>query len=158
MDLMIRSFNFRTGSFGSVRLSDPKKSGPSAGRIAIAATPEASVGSCGKVNSLVSIKPKKGSIVEDLGELMENLDLEESSGSTDTITSKKLDNILKKDIVTTYGDVSKIFHGVVLEFRPIVDPYGLDHFLKCMFRLLGELGEVLAGLILRLKEEHPCIS
>jgi hypothetical protein len=38
---------------------------------------------------------------------MENLDLEESSGLTDTITSKKFDNILKKDVVTTCGDVSK---------------------------------------------------
>jgi hypothetical protein len=30
MDLTIRSFNFRVGSLGSVRLSDPIKSGPSA--------------------------------------------------------------------------------------------------------------------------------
>jgi hypothetical protein len=38
---------------------------------------------------------------------MENLNLEESSGSTDIVTSKKLKNILKKDLVTTCGDVSK---------------------------------------------------
>jgi hypothetical protein len=41
----------------------------------------------------------------------------------------------------------EIIHGVVLEFRPIVGPYGLDHFFKCTFRLLGELGEELVGLI-----------
>jgi hypothetical protein len=49
-------------------------------------------------------------------------------------------------------------YGIVLEFRPIVGPYGLDHFFKCTFRLLGKLGEELVGLILRLKEEHPYIS
>jgi hypothetical protein len=42
MDLMIGSFNFRVGSLSSIRLSDPIKSGPLVGRIAIVVTPEAS--------------------------------------------------------------------------------------------------------------------
>jgi hypothetical protein len=50
MDLTIGSFNFCVGSLGSIRLSDPVKSVPSAGRIAIAATSEASVGSSSEVN------------------------------------------------------------------------------------------------------------
>jgi hypothetical protein len=37
MDLMIGSFNFRVGSLGSTRLSDPIKSGASAGKTASAA-------------------------------------------------------------------------------------------------------------------------
>jgi hypothetical protein len=35
MDLMIRSFNFRIGSLGSIRVLDPVNSGPSAGKIAV---------------------------------------------------------------------------------------------------------------------------
>jgi hypothetical protein len=80
MDLTIGSFNFSVRSLGSVRLLDPIKSGPSAGSTTITATLEASVGSSSKVNSPVSIKPSRGDTVE---ELMENLDLEESSGYQD---------------------------------------------------------------------------
>jgi hypothetical protein len=76
MDLMIRSFNFCVRALGSVRLSDPIKSGPLAGRIAIAATSEALVGSSIEENSLVSIKLKKRSTVGELGEFMEKLHLE----------------------------------------------------------------------------------
>jgi hypothetical protein len=83
MDLMIESINFCVGSLGLVRLSDPIKSGPSAGRIAIAATLEASVGSSSEVNSQVNIKPTRGDRVEELNEIMENLDLEESLGYQD---------------------------------------------------------------------------
>jgi hypothetical protein len=79
MDLMIGSFYFRVGSLGYVRLSDPINSGPSAGKTAIAATLETSVGSSSEVNSPVSIKTTKGSIVEELGKIMKNLDLDESS-------------------------------------------------------------------------------
>jgi hypothetical protein len=57
MDLMIESLNFRVGSLGSIRLSDPIKSGPSAEKTASAAISESSVGSSGKVNSLVSFTP-----------------------------------------------------------------------------------------------------
>jgi hypothetical protein len=80
MDLTIGSFNFRIGSLGSVCLSDPIKSGPSVGITTIVATLEISVGLSSKVNSPVSIKPTKGSTVEELDEIMENLDLDESLG------------------------------------------------------------------------------
>jgi hypothetical protein len=77
MDLTIGSFNFCVGSLGSVRLSDPIKLGPSAGKPATAATLEASVGSSSKVNSPVSIKLAKEDTVKEINEIMENLDLEE---------------------------------------------------------------------------------
>jgi hypothetical protein len=38
MDLMIGSFNFRVGSLGSLRLSDPIYSGPSASKVATVVT------------------------------------------------------------------------------------------------------------------------
>jgi hypothetical protein len=88
MDLTIGSFDFHVESLGSARLSDPIKLGPSAGKTAIVATLETSAGSSSEVNSPVSIKPTKGSTVEELGKIMENLDLEESSGSLTTAPTK----------------------------------------------------------------------
>jgi hypothetical protein len=76
MDLTIRRFNFHVGSLGLARLSDLIKLGPSAGKTTIVATPEISVGSSNEVNLQVSIKPTKGGIVQELGEIIENLDLE----------------------------------------------------------------------------------
>jgi hypothetical protein len=93
MDLTIRSFNFRVGSLGSARLSGLIKSGLSAGNTTIVATPGTSVGSSSEVNLPVTFKPEKGSTIKELGEIMENLDLEESSGLTYTISSEKFDNI-----------------------------------------------------------------
>jgi hypothetical protein len=80
MDLTIGSLNFRVGSLGSVRLSDPTNLGPSAGQTASASRTETSVGSSSEVNSPVSFKPTKNTkiIVEELDEIMENLDLGES--------------------------------------------------------------------------------
>jgi hypothetical protein len=43
MDLMFGSFNFRVGSLGSLRLSDPIPLGPSTRKTTAAATPEASI-------------------------------------------------------------------------------------------------------------------
>jgi hypothetical protein len=57
MDLMIGSLNFQVRSLGSVRLSDPINSDPSAGKTASAARSESSVGSSSEVNSSVSPKP-----------------------------------------------------------------------------------------------------
>jgi hypothetical protein len=106
MDLTVGRFNFCVGSLGSVRLSDPIKSGPSAGRAAITATPEASVGSSSEVNSPVSIKPSRGDTVE---ELMENLDLEESSGYQDLSSDGNSNNsssYSEKDFMICYGNIS----------------------------------------------------
>jgi hypothetical protein len=106
MDLTIESFNFRVGSLGSARLLDPMKSGLSAGKTAVVATPETSDGSSSKVNSPFSIKPTKGSTVEELDKIMENLDLEESSGSSTTGSDEKVGSTLEKDFITSCGDVS----------------------------------------------------
>jgi hypothetical protein len=73
MDLTIRSFNFRVGSLGSIRLLDPVSLGPSAGKNAVVATSRTSVGSSSEVNSSVSIKPteRKGNTIEELDKIME---------------------------------------------------------------------------------------
>jgi hypothetical protein len=54
MDLTIGSLNFRVGSLGLTRLSDSRKSDPSAEKIATIAMTESSVGSSSEVNSPVS--------------------------------------------------------------------------------------------------------
>jgi hypothetical protein len=109
MDRTIRSFNFCVGSLGSVRLSDPINLGPSTGKTAIAATSETSVYSSSEVNSPDSIKLTKGSIVEELDEIMENLDLDESSGYSDMGSDENLDkshNYSEEDFMACYGNVS----------------------------------------------------
>jgi hypothetical protein len=75
----------------------------------IAATSDTSVGSSSEVNSLVSIKSTKGSAVEELDEIMENLDLHESSGYSDMGSDKNLDksiNYSEEDFMACYGNVS----------------------------------------------------
>jgi hypothetical protein len=54
MDLTIESLNFRVGSLGSIRLSDPAKSGPSATKSKTETMLESSEGSSSDVNSPVS--------------------------------------------------------------------------------------------------------
>jgi hypothetical protein len=56
MDLMIESLNFRVGSLGSIRLSNPVKLGPSESEPKIVAMSESSEGSFGEVNSLVNLE------------------------------------------------------------------------------------------------------
>jgi hypothetical protein len=78
MDLTIGSLNFRVGSLGSIRLSDPAKPGPSASESKTTAMSESSEGSSNEVNSPVSfaeIETEEGKIVEG-DETMENFDLE----------------------------------------------------------------------------------
>jgi hypothetical protein len=109
MDLMIGSFNFHAGSLGSVHLSDPTKSGPSSGKTAIVETPETSVGSSSEVNSPVNIKPTKGSIVEELDKIMENLDLEESLNYLDMSFDENFNqsnSYSEEDFMVCYGNVS----------------------------------------------------
>jgi hypothetical protein len=114
MDLMIRSFNFRDGSLGSIRLSDPINLGPSAGKTAAMATSEALVGSSSEVNSSDSVKPMKSkkNTAKELDEIMENLDLEESSGYSDMVFDENLDNVSnysEEDFMACYGNVSGNF-------------------------------------------------
>jgi hypothetical protein len=57
MDLAIGSLNFHIGSLGSLHLSDPIYSGPSAGKTAAATTLETIGGSSSEENMPVSVKP-----------------------------------------------------------------------------------------------------
>jgi hypothetical protein len=76
MELTIESLNFRIGSLGSIRLSDPTKMGPSASEPEIVAMSESSEGSSSEVNSPVSVtEAEEGKIVGG-DETMENFDLE----------------------------------------------------------------------------------
>jgi hypothetical protein len=81
MDLTIESLNFRVGSLGYIRLSDPTKSDPSAGKTATMAISESSVDSFSEVNSPVSFTATENieDKIEELDETMENLDLGEQS-------------------------------------------------------------------------------
>jgi hypothetical protein len=76
MDLTIGSLNFRVGSLGSIRVSDPAKPDPSASEAKTIAMSESSVGSSSEANSPVSFATAEiiGEIAE-LDETMENLDL-----------------------------------------------------------------------------------
>jgi hypothetical protein len=81
MDLTIGSLSFHVGSIGSIRLSDPTKSDPSADKTTTMAVSESSVGSSSEVNSPVSFTPTENmeDKIEELDETMENLDLGEQS-------------------------------------------------------------------------------
>jgi hypothetical protein len=76
MDLMIRSLNFRVGSLGSIRLSDPAKPGPSASESKIIVMSESSEGSSSEVNSPVSFTEAEEGKITGGDETMENFDLE----------------------------------------------------------------------------------
>jgi hypothetical protein len=76
MDLMIGSLNFRVGSLGSIRLSDPAKPGPSASEPETVAMSESLEGSSSEVNSPVSLAETKEGKIAGGDETMENLDLE----------------------------------------------------------------------------------
>jgi hypothetical protein len=76
MDFTIGSLNFRVGSLGSIRLSDPMKTGPSASEPETVAMSESSEGSSSKVNSPVSLAEAKEGKIEEGDKTMENFDLE----------------------------------------------------------------------------------
>jgi hypothetical protein len=79
MDLTIRSLNFRVGSLGSIRLSDPAKPDPLASEAKTIAISESSVGSSSEANSPVSFATADfvGGKITELDETMENLNLED---------------------------------------------------------------------------------
>jgi hypothetical protein len=69
-----------------------------------------SIGSSSEVNSSVSIKPtkKQKNTIEELDEIVENLDLKESSGYSDIVaegTSDSMSNYSEEDFIA-YGNVS----------------------------------------------------
>jgi hypothetical protein len=76
MDLTIRSLNFRVGSLGSIRLSDPMKADPSASEPKTVAISESLEGSSSEVNSPVSLTEAKEGKIAGGDETMENFDLE----------------------------------------------------------------------------------
>jgi hypothetical protein len=77
MDLTIESLNFHVGSLGSIRLSDPVKSDPSAREAKTIAMSKSSVGSSSEANLPVSFATTKiaGEKITELDETMENLNL-----------------------------------------------------------------------------------
>jgi hypothetical protein len=78
MDLAFGSLKFRVGSLGSIRLSDPAKSGPSASKSKTETTTESSEGSSSELNSPASfteIEAEERKFAEG-DETMENFDLE----------------------------------------------------------------------------------
>jgi hypothetical protein len=76
MDLTIGSLNFRVGSLGSIRLTDPMKTDPSASEPETVAMSESSEGSSSEVNSPVSLVEAKEGKIAGGDETMENFDLE----------------------------------------------------------------------------------
>jgi hypothetical protein len=76
MDLTIGSLNFRVGSLGSICLSDPAKSGPSARESKTVAMSESSESSSTEVNSPVSFAEAEEGKITEGGKTMENFDLE----------------------------------------------------------------------------------
>jgi hypothetical protein len=77
MDLTIGSLNFRDGSLGSIRLSNPVKSGLSASKFKTETMSESSEGSSSEVNSPVSfteIEKEERKFAEG-DETMENFDI-----------------------------------------------------------------------------------
>jgi hypothetical protein len=76
MDLTIGSLNFRVGSQGSIRLSDPAKPGPSTSEPKTVAMSKSSKGSSSEVNSLVSLAEIEEGKIAGGDKTMENFDLE----------------------------------------------------------------------------------
>jgi hypothetical protein len=103
MDLTIESLNFRVGSSGSTRLSDPAKLDPSASETKTIAMSESSVGSSNDVNSPVSFTTAEntGKKIEELDETMEKLDI---GGIVDQSYPSQ------KDFITRSGGVSGNIH------------------------------------------------
>jgi hypothetical protein len=76
MDLTIGSLNFRVGSLGSIRLSDPTKSDPSAREPKTVAISESSEDSSSEVNSPISLEEEEERKITEGDETTENFDLE----------------------------------------------------------------------------------
>jgi hypothetical protein len=76
MDLTIKSLNFRVGSLGSIRLSDPAKPVPSASEPKTVAMSELSEGSSSEVNSPVSLAEIEEEEIAGGDKIMENFNLE----------------------------------------------------------------------------------
>jgi hypothetical protein len=76
MDLAIGSLNFRVGSLGSIRFSDPTKPDLSASEHETVAMSESSEGSSSEVNSSVSLTEAEEGKIAGGDKTMENFGLE----------------------------------------------------------------------------------
>jgi hypothetical protein len=108
MDLTFGNLNFHVGSLGAIRLSDPTTSGLSIEKTVSVAISDSLVGSSSKVNSPVSFTPTKTTecTIEELDEIMENLDLGETSGHSDKGSSENFGKGTIADFTTRDGGVS----------------------------------------------------
>jgi hypothetical protein len=77
IDLTIGSLNFRVGSLGSIRLSDPAKPGSSTSEPKTVAMSESSEGSSSEVNSPISFAETEEGKIAEGDKTMGNFDLEE---------------------------------------------------------------------------------
>jgi hypothetical protein len=114
MDLTIGSLNFRVGSSGSTRLSDPAKLDPSASETKTIAMTGSSVGSSSEVNSPASFTTAintRGKI-EKLDETIENLDI---GGTVDQLYNSQ------KDFITQSGGVSSNIHQLCVIITEAVE-------------------------------------
>jgi hypothetical protein len=121
MDLTIGSLSFSVGSLGSIRLSDPMKLDPLAGKTTTMAISESSVGSSSEVNSPVSFTTM-GSIedtIEELNEIMENLDLGESTSHS--VFIQNFSKNIAADFTTQNGGVSNNIHQVCVIITEAVE-------------------------------------
>jgi hypothetical protein len=89
MDLTIGSLNFRIGSLGSIRLSDPTKTDPSASEPETIAMSESSEISSSEVNSPVGLAEAKERKIAGGDEITENFDLR---GQLEDLTTHHDDN------------------------------------------------------------------
>jgi hypothetical protein len=112
MDLTFGSLNFRVGSLGLIRLSDPTKSGSLAEKTATTAMSESSVGSSSEVTSQVSFTTTKNieDTIEELDEIMGNLDLGKASNHSDSC--QNFGRSAATDFTTQNGGVSNNVHQV----------------------------------------------
>jgi hypothetical protein len=128
MDLMFGSLNFCVGSLGSIRLSDPTKSGLSAGKTAITAMSESSVDSSSEVNSHVSFTMIENieDTIEELDEIMRNLDLGEASDHSGS--NQNFGRSISADFTTRNVGVSNNVHQVcVIITKAAEDDDGVDN-------------------------------
>jgi hypothetical protein len=112
IDLMIGSLNIRSGSLGSIRLSDLSKSDPSAGKTATMEISESSVGSSSEVKSLASFTMIENmeDKIEELDKIMGNLDLGEAMDHS--YFSQNFSKNTTADFTTRNGGVSSNIHQV----------------------------------------------
>jgi hypothetical protein len=121
MDLTIGILNFRVGALGSTRLSDLTKPDPSVGKTVTTAKSESLAGSSSEVNSLVSFAMTESTkdIIKELNEIMENLNLGESTGHSDF--SQNFSKDTAANFTIRNGSISNNIHQVCVIITEAVE-------------------------------------